>query len=87
MYGLYVASALLSSLEDTAKVLICCGEVHPRTPKALDINGGVIFGDAGACAIVSKNLTEDFTLFNIDSYGERWNRLYVDDGVRYKKMF
>lgn len=69
-----------------AKVLICCGNVRPRTEKAQNINSGVIFGDAGACAIVSKNPEENFTLFNIDSYGERWDKL-VDrkHGVRHFK--
>lgn len=69
-----------------AKVLICCGNVRPRTEKAQNINSGVIFGDAGACAIVSKNPEENFTLFNIDSYDERWYKL-VDrkHGVRHFK--
>lgn len=88
VYGLYVASSLLSSLDgegQDAKVLICCGDVRPRNEKAQNINSGVIFGDAGACAIVSKNSEENFTLFNIDSYGERWNKLYKNDSTRYIK--
>ena len=86
VYGLYVTSSLLSSFGDNGKVLICCGDVGCRKEKALNINSGVIFGDAGVCAIVSKNSDEEFSLFNIDSYGDRWDKL-VDksQGARYKK--
>ena len=83
--GVYVASSLLSSFEDNAKVLICCGNVEPHKIKAPNINSGVIFGDAGACAIVSRNDNEKFTLFNIDSYGERWNKLFRNNGTRHFK--
>lgn len=85
VYGLYVASSLLSAFNDNAKVLICCGDARPRKEKAADITDGVIFGDGGACAIVSKNSAENFTLFNIDSYGERWNKLHRDDSTRFLK--
>ena len=54
--------------------------------KASNINSGVIFGDAGVCAIVSKNLDEEYTLFNIDSYGDRWEKLVSKTrGMRYAK--
>ena len=88
VYGLYVASSLLPSLDgdgQNAKVLICCGDVGPHKQKPLDINSGVLDGDAGACAIVSKNSKQEFTLFNINSYGNQWNKLYRNGGMRYIK--
>ena len=89
VYGLYVAASLLASTDgggrQDAKVLVCCGNVEPRDLKAPNINSGVIFGDAGACAIVSKNSEENFTLFNIDSYGERWDKLLRNNGIRHAK--
>ena len=83
-YGLYVASSMLNSFED-GKVLICCGDVQARKPRAFDITSGVVDGDAGAAAIVSKNSDENFTLFNINSYGDRWDKLFRNRGMRYCK--
>lgn len=83
VYGLYVASSLANSLN--GKILVCCGDVVLRTERAKDVHSGAIFGDAGACAIVNKNDAEKFTLFNIDSYGERWDRLFADDAMRNQK--
>ena len=79
VYGLYVASSLLGNLGDK-KVLLCCGDVDIRCGKPTDTNSGVIFGDAGAAAIISKAEPDKKTLFNINSYGDRWRCLYSKMG-------
>lgn len=86
VYGLYVAASMLSNLGEK-KVLLCCGDVGLfRHEKPKDTSDAVIFGDAGTCAIISKQSSDEKVLFNIDSYGDRWDALYsVYGGARYIK--
>lgn len=90
VYGLYVAASMLSNLAAVTgkdKFLFCCGDVNVRKNRADNIHHDVIFGDAGTCAIISKdNSGIEHTLFNIHSYGERWEALYSKrGGTRYYK--
>ena len=84
VYGLYVAASMLSSA-DIRRVMICCGDVESPRKKPKSTETGVIFGDAGVCAIVSRGITDVKTKFAIDSYGDRWNMLYNERfGCRYE---
>lgn len=88
VYGLYVAASLLSNLNDK-KILLCCGDVSIR-PLG-NIGSASIFGDAGACAVIGKenNSEKNFSLFNIHSYGDRWDKLVSRRGYTryYKDIF
>lgn len=80
VYGLYVAASILSNLDDK-KVMICCGDVDNwRHEKPQNTSDAVIFGDAGACAVVSKKNSNEKILFNFNSYGDKWNYLYSEYG-------
>lgn len=85
VYGLYLASSILNSLGDK-KVMVCCGDVRARSKHPKDTGSGAIFGDAGACVIVSKEspIRRNHVTFNFHSYGERWESLvYKRSGARY----
>ena len=85
VYGLYLASSILSNLNDK-KVMICCGDVASSSLKVTETSAGAILADAGACAIVSKNDNAESVLFNIESFGERWNALMHETfGHRHRK--
>ena len=85
VYGLYLASSILNTLNDK-KVMICCGDVNTRGKKPKETGSGALFGDAGACAVVSKSENTVPILFNIHSYGERWDKLVkMNEGARYNK--
>ena len=80
VYGLYVASSMLTNLGDR-KVLLCCGDVSNwRHKKPENLSNAVLFGDVGACAIISRKPFEEKILFNIHSYGDRWDYLFSEDG-------
>ncbi len=84
VYGLYVAASMLSSA-DVRRVMLCCGDISNRIKKPKTTERGVIFGDAGACAIVSRDNAEVKTTFAIHSYGDRWQALYSERfGCRYE---
>ena len=54
VYGLYVASSMLSNLDDR-KVMIFCGDVSNwRHKKPANLSSAALFGDVGACAIAKK---------------------------------
>lgn len=81
VYGLYVAASLLSNM--ARKVLVCCGDTSSRTAYPLDTSMLSIAGDAGAAAIVGKNLnaTKKKMYFHIESYGEKAKYIYMPRGA------
>ena len=80
VYGLYVAASILTNLDDK-KVMILCGDVDNwRHEKPKNTSDAVIFGDAGACAVISKKNSNEKILFNFNSYGNKWNYLYSEYG-------
>ncbi len=80
VYGLYVASSMLNNLGDR-KVMLFCGDVgNWRHKKPTNLSSAVLFGDVGACAIVSRKQSDEEILFNIHSYGDRWHYLFSEDG-------
>lgn len=80
VYGLYVASLMLSSMENK-KILLCCGDVCSSAMNPSSPGKRAITGDAGTCVLLEPNtdVAKD-TYFNIDSYGDRFNALYVPNG-------
>ncbi len=79
IYGLYLASSLMQGLNGK-KVMVCCGDVRIRKEKPYSTMMGAINGDAGACAIVGADDRKSPILFNIESYGERWDSLCMKAG-------
>ncbi len=85
VYGLYLASSMLSGLGDK-KILLCCGNVVFRKAKPTSTRRAVLAGDAGSCAIISRKDGAAPITFNIQSYGKYWEYLYSEEsGYRYLK--
>ncbi len=81
VYGLYISSMLLSSM-DNKKVLLCCGDVCSSAMNPASPGKRAITGDAGTCVLLEPDLNGKDNIFNIDSYGERFDALYVPNGGR-----
>lgn len=80
VYGLYVSSMILSTMSNK-KVLLCCGDVCSSAMNPDSPGKRAITGDAGACVLIeSDDDNKDSIYFNIDSYGDRFNALYVPNG-------
>lgn len=85
VYGLYLASSLMNGLGGK-KVLLCCGDARVRKEKPYSTMMGAIDGDAGACAIIGRGEGESPMMFNIESYGDRWEKLCLRaGGIRWMK--
>lgn len=83
VYGIYIAASMLSNLEK--KVLLCCGDVtsNKEDTNPVDTAFLTIMGDA-ACAAVLGRVPESAgkkIFYNIDSYGERFKKLYEPRGA------
>lgn len=82
VYGLYLGGSLLPSLSEDKKVLICCGDVA----SSYFVNSNVfatraITADAGCCVLLERDLYSNESIwFSIDSYGEKFDKLYVPNG-------
>ena len=76
VYGVYIASSLLSNLDKS--VLLLCGDTGSREASPEDTSLFSIIGDAGSAAIVSRSPRDNVPkiYFNIESYGERTQILY-----------
>lgn len=80
VYGLYMASMILSSMNDK-KVLLCCGDVCSSVMNPLSPGKRAITGDAGSCVLLEPCPHEGARiLFNINSYGEKFDALYAPNG-------
>ena len=77
IYGIYMASMLLSNME--RKVLFCCGDSSVRGNWSGDTSTLPLFGAAGVVAVIEK-IGDKKIFYNIDSYGERWQHLYKPRG-------
>lgn len=82
VYGVYLGSTVLSSLDDDQKVLICCGDVASSYFVNPTVFGArAISADAAACALLEKDMVSGGNvLFNIDSYGDRFDTIYIPNG-------
>ena len=82
VYGLFLASTMLSSLSGDKKILLCCGDVASSYfVDSTVFAARAITADAGCCVLVEHNSTDEGNLwFNIDSYGDKSNALYVPNG-------
>ncbi len=80
VYGLYVCAMILATMSNK-KALLCCGDVCSSAMNPSSPGKRAITGDAGTCVLVeSVTAKQNDVYFNIDSYGERYNALYVPNG-------
>lgn len=82
VYGLYLGSMILSSLSDEKSVLVCCGDVASSYFANSEVFAArAITADAGSCILLERDSTHKGDVwFNIDSYGDKFNALYVPNG-------
>ena len=80
VYGLYVASMIVSSMNNK-KVLLCCGDVCSNIMHPDALGKRAITGDAGSCVLIEPCQNKESSMrFNINSYGEKFDALYAPNG-------
>ena len=79
VYGLYVASSLLQSIQD-GKILLLCGDTSTRNIFDDDVSCLSIFGDAGAAAIISKAKGKKI-FFNLQTFGKLSDTIIIKRGA------
>ncbi|MCR5439591.1 MAG: ketoacyl-ACP synthase III [Selenomonas sp.] len=80
VYGLYVCAMILATMSHK-KALLCCGDVCSSAMNPNSPGKRAITGDAGTCVLVEPvKEKKESVYFNIDSYGDRFNALYVPNG-------
>lgn len=76
VYGLYLASLLVSS-KQRKKVLLLAGDTISKLTSKEDRATRCIFGDAGTASIVTYSSETDRIAFNFETFGDRYSSIVV----------